>query len=194
MISTKNAKFLLIIFLAFIAGTFVGYTFSNNKIIDSKKININTNNKINNSININSARTNLSAKEVLGIAYLEARTWSEDSYLSKIELASKQFDVNGLSNGWKIVFYSKTKNKLYEILIKDGESRTGEEKSLNDKSSTQTLKGEMIDSSKIAELFYSSRPEGSDIISLTMYYDEGSKKFIWRIFFSGGSRSIDAEI
>lgn len=195
MTLTKNAKFLLVALLIFAAGVFIGYGFSGNKVTDSKKISINDNNEANNNspgININKAKTSLTAKEALDIAYPEARTWSEDSYLSEIELASKQFDSGGFSSGWKIVFYSKTKNGLYEILIKDGESRGGKERAAV--KSAQTFKGSLADSSKLAESFYSSHPENPNIISLIMYYDKGSRKFMWTVFFSGGSHSIDAEM
>lgn len=195
MTLTKNVKFLLIVFLTFIAGVFIGYAFSNNKVTDSKKISVNVNNEANNNspgININKGKIGLTAEEALNIAYPGARTWSEDSYLSEAELASGQFDNSGLSSGWKIIFYSKTKNGLYEILIKDGESRGGKEKAAV--KSTQTFKGNLVDSPVLAKSFFGLYPINTEIIGLKMYYDTGSKKFLWTIFFPKGSYTIDAEL
>lgn len=141
---------------------------------------------------ITSGKTEIGAKEAFNVVLGEARGWAEDSYLSEINLASKKFSAGGVSGGWKITFYSKKKNKFYDIAIKDGESRGGEER-LAEKAA-QTLKGEMVDSSVLAKSFFAAYPADAEIISLKMYYDTASKKFLWTIFFPKGSHTIDAEI
>lgn len=136
---------------------------------------------------------NLSAKEAYDLAWKESRLWPDDTQLTSIELISKNFSNNGLSNGWKVTFYSKLKEKSFEVTIRDGESRGTIEK--DSSVVAQTLKGDFIDSSVLAKSFFGAYPDSkNDIISLKMYYDAGSKKFLWTIFFPKGSHTIDAEM
>jgi hypothetical protein len=135
---------------------------------------------------------NLTANEAVDVSFFEAISWAEDASLSEIDMESKIFSSQGQANSWKIIYYSKEKNASYEIIIKDGESRGGQEKEVTNP--LQTLKGEMIDSSKLAKSFYTLYPQDSEIINIKMYYSENDKKFVWTIFFVGGSHTIKAEI
>lgn len=134
----------------------------------------------------------LSAEEAFALADQNALSWSKDAFVSEISLFSKEFTNEGKANGWKFVYYSKTKNKLYEVVIKDGESRGGEEKEAA--KAPQTLKGQFVDSPIVAKTFFLNNPKNTEITSLRMYFDEGTKKFIWTIFFPRGNHTIDAEI
>lgn len=182
--------------LALILGAVVGYSIRP-MIAPSKKIvQVEDSNRVNTLQNIQtnnkSISYDLTAKEALKIAIDEALVWSKDSYVSEINLSSKKFASDGKSNGWKFVFYSKEKKKTYEIVIKDGESRSGEEKDAPE--ALQTLKGELNDSSALAKVFFENNPVETGIISLKMIYDAQSKKFIWIIFSNKGSHVMDAEI
>ena len=192
MAFTKNINYLLLI--SFIVGLSVGYLLGNNKHFTNRSIEINNFTDRGNDYpsNKNKNKTDLTAKEAYDIAAPEAKLWSDDAYLAEIHLASKKFEAGGFSNGWKTVFYSEKKNKLYEITIKDGESRGGKEKDAM--KSIQTLKGEFLDSSKTAESFFFSHPADTEVIALKMYYNDNAKKFLWTLFFPGGSHTIDAEL
>ncbi|MDF1498115.1 MAG: hypothetical protein P1P85_02015 [Patescibacteria group bacterium] len=197
MIEIKKTTFLLALLTVLILGLSIGYLLGNSKAPYSKSllsINNQTNTNNNNNVSANKTvyKTDLTAQEAVDIAYSDALLWADDAYLSGIKLNSKNFNVNGNANGWIVEFYSKEKGKSFEIVTKDGESRGGEEKEVP--SPLQTLKGEMIDSSKLANSFYSSYPENTEIIKLKMYYDSEAKKFIWTIFFDKGTHTIDAEI
>lgn len=191
---SKNLAIILALILFLAAGLGVGYYLGVAQAPKSVSSGIESGNKTGNIFAREKIKTDLTANEAYKIAFQEAVQWSADTYLSGITLESKKFDIKGLSNGWSIVFYSKTKNKSYEILIKDGESRGGEEHAIADKKAPQTLKGEMIDSSVLAKSFFGSYPADTDIFSLKMYYSESAKKFIWTIFFPKGSYTVDAEI
>lgn len=195
MITIKKTNFLLSFSAALMIGIVLGYIIAGTKppvtkiqYLNNTDANVTSNATIERKVE----NVNLTAKEALNLANLEAFLWADDAYLSEINLASKEFDSLGFSNGWKIIFYSEKNNKFYEILIKDGESRGGKEKDSTE--NIQTLKGEMIDSVKMAESFFSSHTDEKDIISLKMYYSDNAKKFIWTIFYSGGSHTIDAEL
>jgi len=191
MFSNKNLFIALSLILFLIIGAVAGYFMGINNAPSVKPIIIN-NPIVDNSTKLKILKTEITAKEAYDIALSESRLWPEDAYLSGIELISKKFNEKGFSNGWKTMFYSKSKNKTYEVTIKDGESRgTIEKEAL---SPLQTLKGEMIDSAMLAKSFYGLYPADTEIISLKMYYDAGSKKFLWTIFFPKGSHTIDAEI
>lgn len=189
-LDNKSIAF-LILAVSLSAGLIAGYSIGVSRLPVSQGIVCN-NSLLNNTGKIKAANINITAKEAYNIALGDSRAWPEDIYLSGIELNSKKFDEKGLSNGWKIMFYSKSKNKTYEVTIKDGESRGTIEKDAA--APLQTLKGEMIDSSSLAKVFFGSYPADTEIISLRMYYDESNKKFIWTIFFPKGSHTIDAEI
>lgn len=191
MFLNKNIAISLALILFLAAGLAIGYLFGLSRVPNSGSIIIN-NPAVGSAAKTSAAKINLSAKEAYDLALSESRFWPEDAYLSGIELASKKFDDKGFSNGWKIMFYSKSKNKTFEATIKDGESRGTIEKDAA--SPLQTLKGEMIDSSVLAKSFFADNSADTEIISLKMYYDAGSKKFLWTIFFPKGSRTIDAEI
>lgn len=190
MFSSKNsAIFFSIPFL--IAGLAIGYFIGLGKIPELKPVVIDGSGA-DNLRKTKTPKTELTAGEAYDIAIKESRFWPEDAYLAGIELVSKKFDEKGLSGGWKVIFYSKSKNKTYEVMIKDGESRGTIEKEAP--VSVQTLKGGMIDSAILAKSFYGSYPADTEIISLKMYYDAGAKKFIWTVFFPKGSHTVDAEI
>jgi hypothetical protein len=191
MVLDNKSTIFLILVLSLAVGLIVGYSIGVKSIPPQPGI-IYTIPAVNNAGKIKAANINLTAKEAYNIALGDSRLWPEDTYLSGIEISSKKFDGEGKSNGWKIMFYSKLKNKTYEVTIKDGESRGTIEKEAS--GSFQTLKGEMIDSTILAKSFYALYPSDTDIISLRMYYDESNKKFSWTIFFSKGSHTIDAEI
>jgi hypothetical protein len=195
MSEINKTKFILFLLTTLIIGIILGYIIAGAKPPVTKTqyvdkpgadiaSNITAKRKIENA--------NLTANEAVNISYSDATAWSENASLSEITLESKIFNSQGQSNSWKITYYSKEKKSSYEILIKDGESRGGQEKETSNP--LQTMKGEMIDSSKLAESFYASYPENSEIISLKMYYSENDKKFVWTIFFAGGSHTIKAEI
>ncbi len=141
--------------------------------------------------NDRTVKADISANDAVTLASPEAILWAEDAYLSGIELSSRNFNAEGAGSGWKITFYSNEKKATYEILIKDGESRGGEEKDAP--KAIQTLKGKLTDSTVLARSFFSSYPADTEIISLKMYYDGNAKKFLWTIFFPSGSHTIDAE-
>jgi len=195
MFELNKTNFTLSLLGIFIVGIVFGYVIAGNKPSGAKiqyVNNPNANTASNTTAERNIENINLTADEAVDISNLEALSWSEDASLSGINLESKIFNSQGQANSWKIIYYSKEKNASYEIIIKDGESRGGQEKESS--SPLQTLKGEMIDSSKLAESFYASYAENNEIISLKMYYSEGAKKFRWTIFFTGGSHTIKAEI
>lgn len=196
MITIKKTIFLSSLLAMLITGFFLGYLLGNTKLPVVKTLYVdnpsNNNESENAATKIISEETKITAKEAFNLANAEALLWTDDAYLSEISLASKEFDATGLSNGWKVIFYSEKSNKFYEILIKDGESRGGKEK--DSEKNIQTLKGEMVDSVKIAKSFFSSHTGKEDIINLKMYYSDSAKKFIWTIFYSGGSHTIDAEL
>ncbi len=191
MFSNKNLYIASLLILSLITGAAIGYFIGLNNAPSAKPIIIN-NPGVDNSAKLKTFKTELAAKEAYEVALSESRFWPEDSYLSGIELLSKKFDGKGLSSGWKVMFYSKTKNKIFEVTVKDGESRGTIEK--NAAAPAQTLKGEMIDSSALAKSFFASYPADTEINSARMYYDAGAKKFLWTIFFPKGSHTIDAEI
>lgn len=191
---SKNLTIFLALILFLASGLGVGYYLGVSQAPKAVSTGVDSGNKIGVTAAREKIKTDLTANEAYKIAFQEAGQWSADAYLSSITLESKKFDVKGISNGWDFIFYSKTKNKAYEILIKDGESREGEEKSTEDKKAPQTLKGDMVDSSILAKSFFGSYPADTEIISLKMYYDVGAKKFIWTIFFPRGSHTVDAEI
>lgn len=195
MIEIKKTTFLSSLLAALIIGIVSGYVIAGVKPPVTKIQYLNSNDAdviSNTTAKRKVENVNLTAKEAVDISYSEALLWAQDASLSKITLESKTFNPQGQSNGWKIIYYSKEKGSSYEIIIKDGESRGGEEKEVS--KPLQTLKGEVIDSLKLAESFYASYPETTEIINLKMYFDNGSKKFIWTIFFTGGSHTIDAEL
>lgn len=186
----------LAIFLAFSSGLALGYTLGSRSISLPKTINLQNNepDTTNNTkpVEQEKIQSELTAKEAFAIANQEVLAWAEDSYPLQIALESKKFTPGGRSAGWKFTFYSAKKNKLYEVVIKDGESRQGEENEVS--KAPQTLKGEFVDSTILAKTFFSNYPENSEITSLSMHYDDGTKKFIWVIFFSKGSHTLDAEM
>lgn len=190
MFSNKNFILFFSSFLLLIIGLAFGYFFGLSQVLDLNPAAID--NPQGDRAKPKIVKTKLTAKEAYDAASLESRSLPEDAYLSGIELASKKLDEKGFSNGWKITFYSKSKNKTYEATIKDGESRGTTEKDAT--APIQTLKGEIIDSSALAKSFFGAYPADTEIISLKMYYDVGSKKFLWTIFFPKGSHTIDAEI
>lgn len=195
MFEINKTNFSLSLSGALIIGIVLGYVIAGNKPSATKiqyVNNSNTDTASNTAAERNIENTNLTADEAADVSYSEALAWAKDASLSEIALESKIFNPQGKANSWKIIYYSKEKSASYEIIIKDGESRGGQEKEIP--KPLQTLKGEMIDSSKLAESFYASYPKDSGIISLKMYYSENGKKFIWTIFFAGGSHTINAEI
>ncbi len=191
MFLNKNifAFFLAILFLAI--GIIIGYYSNDNKFCGANApVKYSAGNAP--IISAKPIKANLAAREALEIAKPIAFSWAEDAYLAEINLASGKFNAEGAGNGWKLIFYSAKKKKTYEITIKDGESRGGQERTADNP--RQTLKGEMIDSSALAKSFFGLYPADTEIINLKMYYDAGSKKFLWTIFFSKGSHTIDAEM
>jgi len=195
MIEIKKTTFLLSLLMVLIIGLVLGYFIASTKPVVTKTLyldNDTTETDSNLTIKRNIENVNLTANEAVDISYSEALSWAKDASLYEITLESKIFNSKGQTNAWKINYYSKEKMASYEIVIKDGESRGGQEKEISKQ--LQTLKGEMIDSSKLAESFYSSYKENNEVISLKMYYSENDKKFIWTIFFTGGSHTIKAEI
>ena len=193
MIEIKKTTFLLSLLMILIIGLVLGYFIASTKPVVTKILyldNDTTETNSNVTIKRNIENVNLTANEAVDISYSEALTWSDDIFLVGITLTPKIFNLQGQSNGWKIKYYSIEKDLTYEMLIKDGESRGGEEKVSKP---LQTLKGELVDSTTLAQSFFSSYPEDSKINNLKMYYDENAKKFIWTIFFTGGSHTIDAE-
>lgn len=184
------------IILAFLSGLILGYTLGSRSFFSPNVINIQNPTAVSEKDESSKTdRANLnfdfSAKEALKIADSEALNWAKDAYVYEIILVSKNFPENGKSNGWKFSYYSKEKGKTYEIIIKDGESRGGEEKA--SETDRQTLKGKLVDSPALAEIFFKNNPAGAEIISLKMSYDAQSKKFIWIIFSNKGSHVTDAE-
>ena len=193
MIEIKKTTFLLSLLMILIIGLVLGYFIASTKPVVTKILyldNDTTETNSNVTIKRNIENVNLTANEAVDISYSEALTWSDDIFLVGITLTPKIFNLQGQSNGWKIKYYSIEKDLTYEMLIKDGESRGGEEKVSKP---LQTLKGELVDSTTLAQSFFSSYPEDSKINNLKMYYDENAKKFIWTIFFTGGSHTIDSE-
>lgn len=188
---SKNSVMFLVIAFSLIVGLIIGYSVGISSVPKLQEVVFN-NSAVSGKSNIKAINANITAKEAFNIAISESRSWPEDAYLSEIELISKKFDEKGLSSGWKVMFYSKSKNKIYEVTIKDGESRGTIEKDAV--APLQTLKGKMIDSVILAKSFYGSYPADTEIISLKMYYDEGAKKFLWTIFFPKGSHTINAEM
>jgi hypothetical protein len=191
----NQTKFILSLVLVLIIGVLLGYIIAGAKppVINTQYINKpNNDTALGAIIKREVENINLTANKAVDVSYSEAIVWAQDASLSGIILESKIFNSQGQANGWKIIYYSKEKDLSYEIIIKDGESRGGEEKKVA--SPLQTLKGEMIDSSKLAESFYASYPQDSEIINLKMYYSKNDKKFIWTIFFTGGSHTIKAEM
>lgn len=195
MITIKKTNFLLSLLVALMIGIVLGYIIAGAKppVTKIQYLN-NTDADIasNATIKRKVENINLTAKEALNLANTEALLWADDARLSEINLVSKEFNIEGLSSGWEVIFYSDENNKFYEVLIKDGESRGGKEK--DSMKNIQTLKGEMVDSIEVAKSFFSSHTGKEDIISLRMYYSDSAKKFIWTIFYSGGSHTIDAEL
>lgn len=191
MFSDKKTIIFLAIISSLVVGLIAGYSVGVSKVPELQEIVFNNPTTGANS-NIKAVKTDLTAKEAYNVAMKDSRFWPEDTHLAEIDLFSKKFDEKGFSNGWKVIFYSKSKNRAYEVTIKDGESRGTIEKDAAQ--ALQTLKGEMIDSPSIAKVFFGLYPAGTEIISLKMYYDAGSKKFNWTIFFPKGSHTIDAEI
>lgn len=191
----KNLLGLTIVF-AFLAGLALGYVLRTGSVPISKPINLQSGETAvrenNGSIERERAQTDLTANEALRLADQDALVWSKDPYISEISLFSRTFSIEGKSNGWKFIYYSKTKDKLYEVVIKDGESRGGEEKETAE--APKTLKGELVDSSLLAKTFFENFPSDTAITSLKMSYDSASKKFIWTIFFPKGNYTIDAEM
>lgn len=188
MFSSKNIAILFSAILFLTVGIIIGYYLNNNKFCGAD-----TSNSWNYpAANAPVAKMNITAKEALSIAKPAAFLWTEDAYLAEIDLISGKFNADGTGNGWKVIFYSEKKNKTYEIIIKDGESRGGQER-ISD-NPMQTLKGEMADSAALAKSFYGDYSADTEIIGLKMYYDGGSKKFLWTIFFPKGSHTINAEI
>lgn len=195
MFEINKTNFALSLLGALIIGIVFGYVAAGSKP-PATKIQYVNNSNADSASNTAAKRTveniQLTAKEAVDISYSEALAWAKDASLSEIALESKNLSSLGQANSWKIIYYSKEKGASYEILIKDGESRGGQEKEAS--KPLQTLKGEMIDSLKLAESFYASYSKDSKIISLKMYYSENGKKFVWTIFFIGGSHTINAEI
>lgn len=195
MITIKNSILYLSLVASLALGFMAGYFLRDSKSPTTKTVYVNIpsdNTSSENKTVSRTVKTNISAKDALFLASSEAITWAKDAYLSEIDLSSKKFNSDGTSNGWKMTFYSKEKNKTYQILIKDGESRGGEEADATEP--VQTLKGEMTDSTALAKNFFGSYPSDTEIINLKMYYDYGAKKFLWTIFFPKGNQTIDAEL
>lgn len=186
---SKNSTIFLIITLFLVFGLIIGYSVGVNKVFKPQEVVFN-NPAVGNKTKV--SNVNITAKQAYDIALSESRLWPEDAYLTEIELNSKKFDEKGLSSGWNVVFYSKLKNKIFEVMIKDGESRgtIGRDSTMP----LQTLKGEMVDSAALAKSFFASYPPDTEIISMKMYYDKASKKFLWTVFFPKGSHTIDAEM
>jgi hypothetical protein len=191
MFSDKKTIVFLAIISSLVIGLIVGYSVGVSKVPELQEI-VFDNPATGGNSNIKTVKTDITAKEAYTVALNESRLWPNDTYLSEINLISKKFDEKGLSNGWKVMFYSKSEKKIFEVTIKDGESRGT---IVRDASSpVQTLKGELTDSPSLAKIFFSDHPADTEIISLRMYYDESMKKFIWTIFFPKGSQTIDAEL
>jgi len=193
---SHNKVFILLsLVFTLLLGILIGYFLRGNKYFYTEpKQSVNQSaNQPSRTANSTTATRELTAKEAFNVASPEAKLWAGDAYLYQIELASKKFDSEGKSNGWKISFYSKTKDKIYNILVKDGESRGGSETEAADRKNLRTLKGEMIDSPVLAKAFDTNHPEEMEIISLKMYYEASSQKFSWTVFFPKGSQTIDAE-
>lgn len=188
MLSSKNVAILFSAILFLAVGIIIGYYSNNNKFCGAGSPNSANYPAIGSPV----AKMNITAKEALSIAKPAVFLWAEDAYLAEIDLVSGKLKADGSGNGWKVIFYSEKKNKTYEIIIKDGESRGGQERIAD--SPMQTLKGEMADSAALAKSFYGAYPADTEIIGLKMYYDGGSKKFLWTIFFPKGSHTINAEI
>lgn len=192
MSSNKNSIiFLIFVSSSLVLGLIIGYLIGIGRLSNSQETIFNSL-TLNNTGKTKVENSNVTAKEAYNIALGESHLWPEDARLSEIELISKKFDEKGFSGGWKITFYSKLKKKIFEVTVKDGESRGTIEK--DDAGPVQTLKGEMIDSSVLAKSFFGSYSADTEIISLKMYYDFGVKKFLWTIFFPKGSHTIDAEM
>ncbi|MBW6441174.1 hypothetical protein K0B03_04075 [Patescibacteria group bacterium] len=195
MIEIKKTNFIFSLLIILLIGLILGYIIASTKSAVIKTVYLN-NNETKTNTNQNLTRkiekNNLTANQAVDVSNSDALLWAEDATLAGILLESETFDSEGKSNGWTINYYSKSKGMSYFVTVKNGESRGGEEKTVA--TPLQTLKGEMIDSSKLAESFYSSYPQDSEIISLKMYYSEGAKKFRWTLFFTGGSHTINAEI
>lgn len=195
MFLSKNLIIISALIACFVAGGMLGFYLGSKKSNISEVFSESKNNlpgKSFSSPNAEPSKTDLTAKEALVIAEPEAFLWSKDAYLAEISLFSEKFNPSGTSNGWKFIFYSAAKKMAYEIAIKDGESRGGKER-ISDKS-MQTLKGNIIDSAILAKSFFALYSENTETISLKMYFDQGSKKFLWTIFFPKGSHTINAEI
>lgn len=187
---SRNFITFIFILSSLVVGLIIGYSVGIKNIPKSQEI-IFYNSAIGNLGKTKTIITNITAKDAYNIALNESRLWPLDVYLFGIELISEKFDEKGLSSGWKVMFYSKSKNKIYEVVIKDGESRGTMEK--NASAPLQTLKGQMIDSEILAKSFFGLYPADTKIISLKMHYDESSKKFLWIILFPNGNYTIDAE-
>jgi len=191
----KNVLSIAFVFV-FSAGLAIGYVIGSNALPVSNNAYVKNNDfaskKPVESAKRNIVQNDLSAKDALQLADQEALAWANDSYISEISLYSKNLSKEGKANGWQFVFYSKARNKLFEIIIKDGESRGGKEKETS--SEPRTLKGELIDSTLLAKAFFDTYPADTEIISLKMYYEPDAKKFLWTIYFPQGNHTIDAEI
>jgi len=192
----NKKTFSIAITLILLVGIAIGYIIGSSSAPGSKNANIGSNapRQKNGDLPLQReyAQNFLSAEEAFALADQNALSWSKDSYISEISLFSKEFTGEGKSTGWKFVYYSKTKDKLYEVAVKDGESREGEEKEAS--KAPQTLKGPFVDSPIVAKTFFSNNPQNTEITSVRMYFDEGTKKFIWTISFPKGNHTIDAEI
>lgn len=193
MFSDKNKLVLPALISFLIIGLIAGYLAGRNKNLNTVPGEIGNGAEGKIGSKITSGLVNLTAKEARDLALANAKVLPADSYLSGLELSLGKLNKSGLSNGWKLSFYSKSKNKVYDLWVKNGEIR-GDVAEKDVSKSLQTLKGEMVDSSVLAQSFFSIYPENTDIISLKMYYDAGSKKFLWTVFFPKGSHTIDAEI
>lgn len=186
----------LAIILAFLSGLALGYTLGSKSMPIPKTINLQNNNSNSQNsikpIERDMVRSDLTANEAMEFADRDALAWANDSYISEISLFSKDFAPDGKSNGWKFTYYSKSKEKLFEVVVKDGESRGGEEKA--SEIAHQTIKSGLIDSPVLAKTFFSSNAADTQVTSLVMRYEPSEKIFMWFIFSEKGSYTMDAEI
>ncbi len=130
MIEIKKTTFLLALVVLLTLGLLIGYLIGSSKDPVLKTLYINKQTDIVNTENIQTKRKveklDLTAQEAVDIAFFDALSWSQESYLSEIRLDSKSFNDTGTSNGWVVEFYSKEKEMIFVVVFKDGETRGGQ--------------------------------------------------------------------
>jgi len=132
------------------------------------------------------------AKEAYDLSFTKARVWSADAELQRITSKVSEVNKEGKATCWGLTFYSKNKDKSYEIYVKDGEIRSAEE----DKPIIKDmLKGEWKNSAEVYKSVESVVGEKKDfkIESMDLSFDSNAKKWLWTISYNKGGMTVNAE-